>query len=46
VVVKEVAEKIIDLRGCVDELLQDGRLSQSDANIITSKTRTREQSAI
>jgi general secretion pathway protein E len=46
VVVKEVAEKIIDLRGCVDELLQDGRLSQSDANIITSKTRTREQSAM
>ncbi len=45
-VVKEVAEKIIDLRGCVDELLQDGRLSQSDANIITSKTRTREQSAM
>jgi general secretion pathway protein E len=44
--VKEVAEKIIDLRGCVDELLQDGRLSQSDANIITSKTRTREQSAM
>lgn len=44
--VKEVAEKIIDLRGCVDELLKDGRLSQPDANVITSKTRTREQSTM
>ncbi|MFT6103359.1 MAG: general secretion pathway protein E [Granulosicoccus sp.] len=36
----------MDLRSCVDALMTDGRLSQQDANIITSKTRTREQSAM
>lgn len=44
--VKEVAEKMFDLRACVDELVADGLLSQQDANLITSKTRTREQSAM
>ena len=37
---------MMDLRRCVDDLMRDGRLSQQDANIITSKTRTREQSAM
>jgi general secretion pathway protein E len=46
VAVKEVAEKMIELRACVDDLLLDGRLSQQDANMITSKTRTREQSGM
>jgi len=41
-----IAEKLMDLRSCVDDLIADGRLSQQDANIITSKTRTREQSAM
>jgi general secretion pathway protein E len=41
-----IAEKLMDLRSCVDGLMADGRLSQQDANIITSKTRTREQSAM
>ncbi len=44
--VKEVAEKIMDLRRCVDDLVDEGRLSQQDANLITSKTRTREQAAM
>jgi general secretion pathway protein E len=39
-------ENLMDLRSCVDALMTDGRLSQQDANIITSKTRTREQSAM
>ncbi len=41
-----IADKLMDLRRCVDDLMADGRLSQQDANIITSKTRTREQSAM
>ncbi len=39
-------EKNIDLRTCVDDLLAEGRLSREDANLITSKTRTREQAAM
>jgi general secretion pathway protein E len=46
VAAEKLAEKIIDLRRCVDDLLADGRLSQQDANIITSKTRTREQATM
>jgi general secretion pathway protein E len=41
-----ITENLMDLRSCVDALMADGRLSQQDANIITSKTRTREQSAM
>lgn len=44
--VKEVTEKMIDLRNCIDDLILDERLSQQDANIITSKTRTREQALL
>lgn len=41
-----VAEKIIDLRECVNELVRDGRLSQENANLVTSNMRTREQAAM
>jgi general secretion pathway protein E len=40
------ADKIIDLRRCVDDLLVAGRLNQQDAHLVTSKTRTREQAAM
>ena len=41
-----VAEKIIDLRECVKELVRDGRLSQENANVITSNMRSREEAAM
>jgi general secretion pathway protein E len=33
----------IDLRWCLDELLKDGRISQRDANLVSTTPRSREQ---
>jgi len=33
----------VDLRWCLDELLKDGRISQRDANLVSTSPRSREQ---
>jgi len=38
-----VAEKMIDLRQCAHELVSDGHLSQHNAHLVTSQSRTSEQ---
>ncbi len=43
---EKLAENIFELRQCVEALVDDGYISQQDANLITSKTRTREQSSM
>ena len=43
---EELTDNTVELRSCIDDLLQEGRLSQQDANAITSKTRSREQAAM
>jgi general secretion pathway protein E len=40
---KKTASFFIDLRWCLDQLLKDGRLSQSDVNIVASTPRKSEQ---
>lgn len=38
-----VSDRMLDLRALVNDLVDDGHLSQEDANTLTSQTRTREQ---
>ena len=38
--------RIVDLRNLLDDLVEDGRLQRTDANLISGQTRSREQSAM
>ncbi|MEC8427058.1 MAG: GspE/PulE family protein [Pseudomonadota bacterium] len=40
------SDRVLDLRGLVNDLVGDGHLSQEDANLLTSQTRSREQAAM
>ena len=40
------AEKVLDLRSVIDDLVNDGRMSQADANILLGANRTRSQTAM
>lgn len=39
-------DRVLDLRNIVNDLVMDGRLSQDDANVVLSLSRTREQAAM
>jgi general secretion pathway protein E len=39
----QVLDRVLDLRGLIDDLVSDGRLRQIDANILMGASRTREQ---
>ncbi|BFM18457.1 GspE/PulE family protein [Maricurvus nonylphenolicus] len=39
-------DRVLDLRGLLNDLVADGRISQEDANILSGQTRTREQTAM
>ncbi len=41
-----LAERVLDLRGLVEDLVSDGRLSREEANILLGTPRTREQTAM
>ncbi|GAA5315051.1 MAG: GspE/PulE family protein [Candidatus Pelagadaptatus aseana] len=40
------ADRVLDLRSILDDLVADGRLAQEDANVLSSQTRSREQAAM
>ncbi len=40
------ADRVLDLRNLINDLVADGRLSQADANLLAGATRTREQAAM
>jgi general secretion pathway protein E len=37
------AGRQLDLRGCLDDLLKDGKISQEDANLLSGTTRSKEE---
>lgn len=39
----QVLDRVLDLRGLISDLVADGRMSQSDANVLLGASRTREQ---
>lgn len=39
----QVLDRILDLRGLIQDLVADGRMKQSDANLLLGASRTREQ---
>ena len=39
-------DTVLDLRTCINDLIADGRLSQKDANLITSRSRSREEATM
>ncbi|MGQ9427155.1 GspE/PulE family protein [Gilvimarinus sp. F26214L] len=39
-------DRVLDLRGLLNDLVRDGRISQEDANSLTGTVRTREQAAL
>ncbi len=39
----QVLDRILDLRGLIQDLVTDGRMKQSDANLLLGASRTREQ---
>ncbi len=39
-------DAVLDLRTCINDLITDGHLSQDDANLITSRSRSREEAAM
>jgi general secretion pathway protein E len=40
------SDRMLDLRSLLDDLVADGRLSQEDANVLSSQARSREQAAM
>jgi general secretion pathway protein E len=41
-----VMDRVLDLRGLLNDLVADGRICQEDANILSGQTRTREQASM